>query len=155
MDRSRTKELQLTGDGWLSQQPAKRVLLITDVEVPGCVTATLTVETDGPTTDWVVRLCDIHPDGRSYNVADGVTRVETVPGGASVVEVDLWSTSMLFKVGHRIRVQVTSIRFPRWDRNPNTADGLRTGEMRVASQVLHAGGKAQSFVTLPVVPQAR
>ncbi|MFG2732325.1 CocE/NonD family hydrolase [Streptomyces canus] len=107
--------------------------------------------TDGPTTDWVVRLCDIHPDGRSYNVVDGITRVETVPGEASTVEVDLWSTSMLFKRGHRIRVQVTSSCFPRWDRNPNTADGLRTGEMRVASQGLQVGGDAQSFVTLPVV----
>jgi predicted acyl esterase len=58
---------------------------------------------------------------------------------------------MLFKQGHRIRVQVTSSCFPRWDRNPNTTDGLRTGELRAANQTLHLGGTA-SFVTLPVVP---
>lgn len=126
-------------------------VLTEDVEVTGRVTARLTAATDGPTTDWVVRLCDVHPDGRSYNVVDGITRIETTPGEASTVGVDLWSTSMLFKQGHRIRVQVTSSCFPRWDRNSNTVDGLRTGEMRVATQTLHVGGRSPSFVTLPVV----
>jgi len=124
------------------------------VEVTGRVTATLNVTTDGPTTDWVVRLCDVHPDGRSYNVVDGITRVETIPGQSSTVEVDLWSTSMLFKKGHRIRVQVTSSCFPRWDRNLNTADGLRTGQMRMADQTVHLGGSSGSYVTLPIVPRA-
>jgi uncharacterized protein len=127
-------------------------VLSEDVEVTGRVTATLTAVTDGPTTDWVVRLCDVHPDGRSYNVVDGIKRVVTDPGVASTVEVDLWSTSMRFKKGHRIRVQVTSSCFPRWDRNLNTVDGLRTGEMRVATQTLHVGGTSPSFVTLPLVP---
>jgi len=129
-------------------------VLSQDVEVTGRVTATLNVTTDGPTTDWVVRLCDVHPDGRSYNVVDGIARVETIPGQSSTVEVDLWSTSMLFKKGHRIRVQVTSSCFPRWDRNLNTADGLRTGEMRVANQTMHLGGSSGCFVTLPMVPSA-
>jgi putative CocE/NonD family hydrolase len=127
-------------------------VLTEDVEVTGRVTATLTATMDGPTTDWVVRLCDVHPDGRSYNVVDGITRVQATPGESSRVEVDLWSTSMLFTKGHRIRVQVTSSCFPRWDRNLNTADGLRTGEMRVATQTVHVGGD-ESFVTLPVVPR--
>ena len=125
--------------------------LIEDVEVTGRVTATLTVTTDAPTTDWVVRLCDVHPDGRSYNVTDGITRVPAVPGEPATVEVDLWSTSMLFKKGHCIRVQVTSSCFPRWDRNPSTTDGLRTGELRSANQILHLGGRTASSVTLPVV----
>jgi putative CocE/NonD family hydrolase len=129
--------------------------LTEDVEVTGRVTATVTAATDGPTTDWVVRLCDVHPDGRSYIIVDGITRVETIPGEAATVEVDLWSTSMLFKKGHRIRVQVTSSCFPRWDRNLNTAEGARTGEMRVATQTVHVGGRSPSFVTLPVVPSGR
>jgi putative CocE/NonD family hydrolase len=128
-------------------------VLTEDVEVTGRVTATLMAATDGPTTDWVVRLCDVHPDGRSYNVVDGITRVRSVPGQAAAVEVDLWSTSMLFKRGHRIRVQVTSSCFPRWDRNPNTEDGLRTGELRTATQTVHVGGPSGSFVTLPIVPR--
>ncbi|MFC7363269.1 CocE/NonD family hydrolase [Nocardioides astragali] len=120
-----------------------------DVEVTGRISAELTVATDATTTDWVVRLCDVHPDGASYNVVDGITRVVTPPGKASVVMVDLWSTSMLFKKGHRMRVHVTSSSFPRWDRNLNTADGAETGEMRTARQTVHLG--ADSFVTLPVI----
>lgn len=126
-----------------------------DVEVTGRVSATLTVSTDAPTTDWVVRLCDVHPDGRSFNVVDGISRVEADAGETSVVEVDLWSTSIVFRKGHRIRVQVTSSCFPRWDRNLNTKDGLHTGVMRVASQRVHVGGGSPSFVTLPVVPVSR
>jgi predicted acyl esterase len=121
-----------------------------DLEVTGRVTATLQVSTDAPTTDWVVRLCDVHPDSASYNVCDGITRVMSVPGEPHAVEVDLWSTSMLFASGHRIRVHVTSSSFPRWDRNLNTSDGFETGQMRVANQTVHLG--PGSFITLPVIP---
>ena len=51
-----------------------------DVEVTGRVTARLTVATDGPTTDWVVRVCDVSPEGRSINVVDGITRATHTPG---------------------------------------------------------------------------
>jgi len=124
-----------------------------DVEVTGRVSATLTVTSDAPTTDWVVRLCDVHPDGRSYNVTDGITRSCMEPGAPQEVGVDLWSTSMLFKKGHRIRVQVTSSCFPRWDRNLNTLDGQGSGAMQVAKQAIHLGGSRNSYVTLPVVPR--
>jgi len=121
-----------------------------DVEVTGQITATIQVSTDGPTTDWVVRLCDVHPDGASYNVCDGITRVESAPDDPHSVQMDLWSTSMLFKQGHRIRIDVTSSSFPRWDRNLNTIDGFETGDMRVATQTLHLG--SGSYLTLPVIP---
>jgi len=121
-----------------------------DVEVTGQVTATIQVSTDAPTTDWVVRLCDVHPDGASYNVCDGITRVASAPDEPHTVQVDLWSTSMLFKQGHRIRIDVTSSSFPRWDRNLNTTDGFETGDMRVATQTLHLG--SGSYLTLPVIP---
>lgn len=124
--------------------------LTEDVEVTGRVTAQLSVSTNAPTTDWVVRLCDVHPDDASYNVMDGITRSVSAPGEPILVQVDLWSTSMLFKKGHRIRVQVTSSCFPRWDRNLNTTDGFETGEMAVATQTVHLG--SDSFVTLPVIP---
>ena len=122
------------------------------VEVTGQVTARIRVSTDAPTTDWVVRLCDVHPDGASYNVCDGIARVTSAPGEARIVEVDLWSTSMLFKKGHRIRIDVTSSSFPRWDRNLNTIEGFETGEMRVAQQTVHLG--SGSYITLPVIPIA-
>jgi len=122
------------------------------VEVTGPVTARIRVSTDAPTTDWVVRLCDVHPDGASYNVCDGITRVTSAPGEARTVDVDLWSTSMLFHVGHRIRIVVTSSSFPRWDRNLNTLEGSKTGEMRAAKQTVHLG--SGSYVRLPVIPAA-
>ncbi len=121
-------------------------------EVTGRVTATIRVSTDAPTTDWVVRLCDVHPDGASYNVCDGIARVASAPSEAHTVDVDLWSTSMLFKEGHSIRVDVTSSSFPRWDRNLNTVDGPETGEMKVAHQTVHLG--SDSYVTLPIIPVA-
>ncbi len=127
-------------------------VLTEDVEVTGRVRASLQAATDGETTDWVVRLCDVHPDGRSFNVVDGIRRVEGVAGEPMTVEVDLYSTSMLFERGHRIRVQVTSSCFPRWDRNLNTRDGLTTGEMRVATQTVFVGGKQPSYLSLPVIP---
>jgi len=121
-----------------------------DLEVTGRVIATLEVSSDAPTTDWVVRLCDVHPNGASYNVCDGIRRVASAPDVKRIVEVDLWSTSMLFKKGHRIRVQVTSSCFPRWDRNLNTIDGFETGRMKIAKQTVHLG--KDSHVTLPVIP---
>ena len=124
-------------------------LLIDDVEVTGRVSARLAVSTDAPTTDWVVRVCDVHPDGSSYNVVDGITRVVHTPGQRTLVDVDLWSTSMLFKKGHRIRVHVTSSSFPRWDRNLNTTDGLQIGSSQTAHQSLHLG--SDTYVSLPVV----
>lgn len=128
-------------------------VLTEDVEVTGRVSAALTVASDAPTGDWVVRLCDVHPDGRSFNVTDGITRVLKEPGVAHEVIIDLWSTSMLFKEGHRIRVQVTSSCFPRWDRNLNTLDGPESGAMQVARQAVHVGGPTRSFITLPVIPR--
>jgi putative CocE/NonD family hydrolase len=122
-----------------------------DLEVTGRVTASLHVSTDAPSTDWVVRLCDVHPDGRSFNVVDGIARVDHVPFEPSRVEVDLWSTSMLFRAGHRLRFHVTSSCFPRWDRNLNTADGFESGEMAVAHQTVHLGEEA--YISLPVLPR--
>ena len=66
----------------------------------------------------------------------------------------MWETSIVFKAGHRIRVDVTSSNFPRVDRNPNT--GNRPGmdaELQVASQTVHHGGEMASHITLPVIPR--
>ena len=123
-----------------------------DVEVTGRVSARLTVATDGPTTDWVVRVCDVDPEGRSVNVVDGITRATHTPGEPTTIDVDLWSTSMVFKAGHQIRVQVTSSCFPRWDRNLNVVGGADRTEMRIAAQTVFLGGDAETYVTLPVVP---
>ncbi|MFD5270326.1 CocE/NonD family hydrolase [Streptomyces sp. NPDC058335] len=101
--------------------------LAEDVEVTGRVRAFVDAATDAPTTDWVVRLCDAGPDGVSRNVVDGIVRAHTTPGESTEHAVDLWSTSYVFRTGHRLRVQVTSSNFPRWDRNLDTGEPLDTG----------------------------
>jgi len=124
-----------------------------DLEVTGPLKARLWTASSAVSTDWVARLCDVYPDGLSINIADGVSRVRGEPGVAAEHELDLWATSNVFRAGHRIRIQVTSSCFPRWDRNLNT--GERVGEgtrMEVAAQrIFHDAGRP-SHVLLPIVP---
>jgi len=132
-----------------------------DTEVTGPVSVHLWACTSAPDTDFVARLVDVHPDGRAYNLTDGIIRARYRTGSESLVEpnrpyeyvIDLWATSNVFKAGHRIRLQVTSSNFPRWDRNPNTGHPLGAdAELRVAQQmILHDAGHA-SYVVLPLVP---
>jgi uncharacterized protein len=122
-----------------------------DMEVTGRVRVVLHAESSAPSTDWVARLCDVHPDGRSFNLCDGVVRVVEGADALGVVEVDLWSTSNVFLAGHRLRVHVTSSSFPRWDRNLNTGD-QRSPQMVVARQRVHHDSERPSWIELPVVP---
>ncbi|MBO0889551.1 MAG: CocE/NonD family hydrolase [Acidothermales bacterium] len=124
-----------------------------DLEVTGRVSVRLYASTDAPSTDWVARLCDVDASGVSRNVTDGVVRVSATPGEVGEHVVDLWSTSIVFRAGHRIRVQVTSSNFPRWDRNPNTGESPRTATTsRPAHQTVHHDAARRSRVVLPVVP---
>ncbi|MGH3151757.1 MAG: CocE/NonD family hydrolase [Streptosporangiaceae bacterium] len=123
-----------------------------DVEVTGRVRAVLFAATDGPATDWVARLCDVDEHGVSRNVADGVIRVRATPGEPAEHLVDLWSTSIVFRTGHRIRVQVTSSNFPRWDRNLNTGEPEETSTTpRAARQQVFHDPARPSRIVLPVV----
>ncbi len=121
-----------------------------DLEVTGRVRAVLHAESTAPSTDWVARLCDVHPDGRSYNLCDGIVRVAQGADRCGPVEIDLWSTSNVFLAGHRLRVHVTSSSFPRWDRNLNTAN-QRHPHFETAHQRLHHDTQRPSWIELPVV----
>ncbi|MAF10994.1 hypothetical protein CMK11_11150 [Candidatus Poribacteria bacterium] len=101
-----------------------------DVTVVGPVKAILHALSSAPDTDWVVRLCDVWPDGRSMSVCDGILRSRyrnslaraelMTPGQLYQLEVELTPTAQVFQTGHRMRVEVTSSDFPRADRNLNT-----------------------------------
>jgi putative CocE/NonD family hydrolase len=93
------------------------------VTVLGPVSATIHVRASGEHFDLFVRLCDVDPQGRSWNVCDGLRRVaaETSP-----VRVDLWPTAYRFRPGHRIRVQVSGGAHPRFSRNTGTGEPLAT-----------------------------
>ncbi len=130
--------------------------LTEDTEVTGRVRAVLFAATDVPSTDWVARLCDVDEHGVSRNITDGVVRVRAAtPGEPAEHVVDLWSTSIVFRAGHRIRVQVTSSNFPRWDRNLNTGEPEETATTaRVARQQVFHDPARPSRIILPVVPAA-
>ena len=145
-----------------------------DYTVLGAVHATLFAATDAPDTDFVVRLVDVYPDGRAIVVTDGVIRASAresypAPGVISSVKpsriepgrvyeycVDLWETGITFRAGHRIRVEVTSSSFPRWERNPNTGEsGVNSAHTEVARQRVFHDPEHPSHVTLTVVKEHR
>jgi putative CocE/NonD family hydrolase len=135
-----------------------------DMEVTGPVTVELWASSSAPDTDFVARLVDVYPDGRSYNLTDGILRARyrrgldpqlLQPGAPERFEIDLWATSNVFRAGHRVRLHITSSNFPRWDRNPNTGNtfGADTAaDLRVAEQTILHDAEHPSFVLLPVVP---
>lgn len=133
------------------------------LEVTGPVSVTLYVASDAPDTDFVARLVDVRPDGTAIPLTDGIARMSyregvgtptppLEPGRAYPVTIDLWATSNVFLPGHRIRLDVTSSNFPRWERNLNTGQSnAQTTEARTAQQtVLHDGAHA-SYASLSVV----
>jgi len=129
-----------------------------DVEVTGPLTATLYVATSAPHTDFTAKLVDVQRDGTAYNVSDGILRRQytaaTDPATAEPVPIDisLWPTSMVFRQGHRIRLEVASSNFPRYDRNLNTGESIATATVTaVARQAVHHGPGAPSRIVLPVV----
>jgi uncharacterized protein len=129
-----------------------------DMEVTGPITAILHVATDAPNTDFTVKLVDVHPDGRAYNVSDGILRRDYPQPAASAapteIAIDLWPTSMLFRRGHRLRIEVSSSNHPRFDRNPNTGRDIPTERApAVAKQSLSHGSTAPSRIILPVIPR--
>ena len=111
--------------------------LAEDLEVTGRVRVALHAHSSAPSTDWVARLCDVHPDGRSYGLCDGILRVTDGASHPHRHDLDLWSTSNLFRSGHRLRLQVTSSSFPRWDRNLNTGDQQRAEHVRARQHLDH------------------
>ena len=136
-----------------------------DLEVTGPIKVHLWAVSSAPDTDFVARLVDVHDDGYAQNLTDGIIRAryrhfergETPsliePGKAYEYEIDLWATSNVFKAGHRIRLEVTSSNFPRWDRNPNTGHDFGTDtEMVVAHQTILHDAEHASYIVLPIVP---
>ena len=127
--------------------------LATDVEVTGPIALVLYVFTSAVHTDFTGKLVDVHADGAAYNVSDGIVRAAYTPhAGPTEIRIDLWPTSMVFKRGHRIRLEVSSSNYPRFDRNPNTGRPIATEAAPVpARQEIHHGAGAPSRLMLPIV----
>jgi putative CocE/NonD family hydrolase len=137
--------------------------LKTELEVTGPVKVILYAASSAKDTDWTAKLVDVHPDGRAINLCDGVIRASyrdsqnnpglIQPGKIYRYEIDLWVTSKVFLPGHKIRVEISSSNFPRFDRNPNTGEPFGTGtELIKAAQTIYHDKGHPSHVLLPVIP---
>jgi putative CocE/NonD family hydrolase len=134
------------------------------VEVTGPLSVALYAATSAPDTDFVARLIDVLPDGAARLLAEGILRARFREGYARPIpiepnrvyayEINLVATSNLFQAGHRIRVDVTSSSFPRFDRNPNTGHPLGVDgpdDLRPALQTIFHDGERASRIVLPIV----
>jgi putative CocE/NonD family hydrolase len=136
--------------------------LTEDVEVTGPLSAVLYVATSSPSVDFTAKLVDVHADGVAFNVSDGIIRrsyrSEATPAHAEPTEITitLWPTSMVFRRGHRIRLEVAGSNFPRFDRNPNTGEPSATARTTAsATEAVHHGRQAPSRIMLPLIPAPR
>jgi putative CocE/NonD family hydrolase len=134
------------------------------IEVTGPVKLILWAASSARDTDFTGKLVDVHPDGKAYNLCEGIQRARYRNGlnkpsllesGKPVrFEIDLWVTSNLFKPGHRIRLEVSSSNFPRFDRNPNSGEPFGTDtEMLAARQTIIHDHEHPSHLLLPVIPR--
>lgn len=121
-----------------------------DAEVIGEVRAEVWFRSSLSHADVFVRLCDVSPAGKSVNVCDGLVSL----GGADRLTratVHLWPTAHRFRLGHRIRVQVSSGAFPRYARNPGTGESPATATRLVAAaQSVHHDPERPSAIFLPL-----
>ena len=137
--------------------------LPTNTEITGPIMVVLYAITDARDTDWTAKLVDVWPSGYAMNLCDGIIRARfregfgnptlLTPNKIYKYEIDLAVTSMMFGAGHRIRVEISSSNFPRFDRNLNTGASIATGtEIRVARQEVKHSRAHPSHIILPVIP---
>jgi hypothetical protein len=134
--------------------------LVQDLDVVGSLSMILYASSSAVDTDFHVRLTDVFPDGRAIQLQSGVlrTRFRTKggepelmePGRIYRLEIDMWATANRFKAGHRLRVDIASADFPRFDRNTNR--GGTPGDPIPATQTIYHDAKYPSELILSVVP---
>ena len=134
-----------------------------DVIIAGPVEMELWAATDGPDTDFMVKLVDVYPDGYEALVLDNPIRTRfrygrnpgdermMVSGVPAELVIDLWSTAITFEKGHRIGVHITSSNYPRFDVNPNT--GVPTMKPRIATNTVYHDSERPSAIVLPMLEQ--
>ena len=161
-----------TGNGPQDQRPAEQrpdVLVYTtaafakDTEVTGPVSLDLFVSSSAVDTDFTGKLVDVRPDGFAQNLTEGILRLRyrnsqekpelANPGETYHITVDLWATSNVFLAGHKLRLEVSSSNFPRFDRNLNTGEEqARATRMIKATNVIYHDKAHPSALIVPIVP---
>lgn len=133
------------------------------VTIAGPVRLVLHVSSDAKDTDFAAKLIDVDPEGRSWNVVDGIARARyrngiaapalMEPGAVYRLEVNLKSVAHRFPAGHRIRLHLAGSNFPQYERNPNTGGNLfDETELVLAHNTVYFGPGRASALVLPVVP---
>ena len=158
--------------GAYDQRPAEKrndVLVYTtpplaeDIEVTGPICVKLYASSSTPDTDFTAKLVDVFPDGYAMNLCDGIIRARyrksfeeaklMKPDTVYEFTIDCWVTGNVFKAGHRIRVDISSSNFPRFDRNPNTGHEFgMDSELSIAEQTVYHNMNYPSHIILPVIP---
>ena len=135
-----------------------------DEEVTGPITLDLYAQSSAVDTDFTAKLVDVWPSGFAQNLTEGILRARyreskatalpIVPGKVYEYTIDMWSTSNVFLKGHRIRLEVSSSNFPRFDRNLNTGKSAAESSafVKATNTVLH-DREHPSALILPVVPR--
>jgi uncharacterized protein len=134
-----------------------------DLEATGPVELKLSIASTAIDTDFTATLTDVYPDGRAIHICEGIRGVTyrdslehptpIEPGRIYQLSISLWETSVVFKAGHRVRLEVSSSNFPRYARNQNTGLPLGTGtELRKARQTVYHDSEHPSVLILPVIP---
>jgi putative CocE/NonD family hydrolase len=139
--------------------------LAEDQEVTGPVTLDLFAKSSAVDTDFTAKLVDVGPNGMAQNLTEGILRARyresttgaptpITPGQIYEYKIDLWSTSNVFLKGHRIRLEVSSSNFPRFDRNLNTGKDSSTDAtiVKATNTIIHDDAHPSALI-LPVVPQ--
>jgi putative CocE/NonD family hydrolase len=144
--------------------------LAEDVEVTGPIDVQLWASSSAVDTDFTAKLIDVHPpspdfpEGIDMNMEDGIIRARfrnslekqemMKPGEVYEFTLQLYPTSNVFKAGHRIRLDISSSNFPRFDVNPNTGEPLNAHRrMAVAINTIYHDSAHASNVILPVIPR--
>jgi uncharacterized protein len=134
------------------------------VEVTGPIELVLYVSSSAPDTDFTAKLVDVYPDGRAEILTDGILRaryresltapVLMEPGAVYKLSIDVGATANVFRAGHRIRLEVSSSNFPRFDRNTNTGGIIaqeRVEALIEATNRIHHDRAHSSYLMLPII----
>lgn len=162
---SDSKPLSARNDVLVFQTPP----LTSDLEVTGRLIVKLWASSKSLDTDFTAKLVDVYPpnadfpNGVDLNIADSIVRARyhggfgkaelLTPGQPYELTIEMYPTSLVFQRGHRIRLDISSSNFPRFDVNPNTGEPLNNNRRsQVAENTIYLDGKRPSRVILPIIP---
>lgn len=138
-----------------------------DLAIVGPVKVVLHAATSARDTDFTAKLVDVFPDGRARILTDGILRLRyrsslekaelAIPGEIQEITIDAGVTGNVFLRGHRVRLEISSSNFPKYDRNPNTGGPIadETRLLRATQHVYHGGAQASrlELMEVPTAPQ--